>query len=652
MGTTHFEVSAITKRGVSRTPEASTTTTTTTIISTTIILLLLFVLLFRKKKKNQLRQRMLFCRICGGSSTAGRLAVISSSLFSSISRGRNNDGVVVRGMRSTTTSTALLLLFSHHPSSHSLYSSVVSNSGTITVQAFSGRQNLYHSSSSSFLSSSSSSSSSFTTAAATPNNDNSSSSSSSSNQNDDKNYTTDGFQTEGDFPETVRVALAAVRKACGVAQKVQEQIQQQSSPPSNVDDVDGTRDRTAMTQTKVDSSPVTVADYAAQAIILSSLHESLREDDGTVFLAEESSSGLYGTNLTTNNNNGNNNDTHHSAAMIQKIGELTGFDATTILDSSNATSKQSDLQRVIDIGQSYYHDRATKRQHLSEQQPQQEEQEGGGVTIFQDENNSVVLLPPPDRFWCLDPIDGTKGFLRGGQYCVALAFLEVGIPTIGILACPNLPPSPPTNTAENDFDGRSVPRNDSGGGCIFVACKGQGCYEVGMEESSYLRRLGSIPTQRSGESSTSQQDTDVVGDEFAIPSKARFSVGVEQGFSDPEGLTVAMGEYLHGSLEEGTGDILYCSRMDSQVKYGVIARGEAEFYVRLPKTHRDYIWDVAAGVLCLEEVGGKVTDVEGKPLDFTQGERLPTVGILGARTKDLHDALLEAYQVVSSKRDS
>lgn len=410
-----------------------------------------------------------------------------------------------------------------------------------------------------------------------------------------------GFHTEMDFPDSVRVALAAVRKACMVAQNVQEQIQQpltpSSSSSSSTPDQSSTKD--GITQTKDDSTPVTVADYAAQAIILSNLQKAF--SNGTLFLAEESSSGIR--ELKENDN---------GREMVRRIGQLAGFDSN--IDSSDITSGQSDLERAIDIGQSYYLDRAERQRQLQQLQQQQQGQE--------------AHLPPPDQFWCLDPIDGTKGFLRGGQYCVALALLEVGVPTIGILACPNLPPS-----LRSDVDGTH--RDGTGGGCIFVACKGRGCYEVGMEESSYLHRLGSIPP-----------DGD---DEFANPSKARFSVGVEQGFSDPDGVTVAMGEYLHGFLEEGTGDILYCSRMDSQVKYGVIARGEAEFYVRLPRTHRDTIWDVAAGVLCLEEVGGKVTDLDGKPLDFTKGERLPTVGILGARTKQLHDALMEAFRAVSQK---
>ncbi len=42
------------------------------------------------------------------------------------------------------------------------------------------------------------------------------------------------------------------------------------------------------------------------------------------------------------------------------------------------------------------------------------------------------------RFWTLDPIDGTKGFLRDEQYAVALALLVDGKPILGVLACPNL----------------------------------------------------------------------------------------------------------------------------------------------------------------------------------------------------------------------
>jgi 3'-phosphoadenosine 5'-phosphosulfate (PAPS) 3'-phosphatase len=64
---------------------------------------------------------------------------------------------------------------------------------------------------------------------------------------------------------------------------------------------------------------------------------------------------------------------------------------------------------------------------------------------------------PTTRFWTLDPIDGTKGFLRGDQYAVALALVENGRVQIGVLGCPNL------------SDGY---RPDHGGeGSIAIACE-------------------------------------------------------------------------------------------------------------------------------------------------------------------------------------
>ncbi|MBN1668690.1 MAG: hypothetical protein JW862_16470, partial [Anaerolineales bacterium] len=42
------------------------------------------------------------------------------------------------------------------------------------------------------------------------------------------------------------------------------------------------------------------------------------------------------------------------------------------------------------------------------------------------------------RYWTLDPIDGTKGFLRGDQYAVALALVVDGELQVGALGCPNL----------------------------------------------------------------------------------------------------------------------------------------------------------------------------------------------------------------------
>lgn len=65
--------------------------------------------------------------------------------------------------------------------------------------------------------------------------------------------------------------------------------------------------------------------------------------------------------------------------------------------------------------------------------------------------------------WALDPIDGTKGFLRGGQYAVCLALLEDGKPVLGVMGTPNLP---------LDY------KNPGEKGVLFVTSKGKGAFQV------------------------------------------------------------------------------------------------------------------------------------------------------------------------------
>ena len=63
-------------------------------------------------------------------------------------------------------------------------------------------------------------------------------------------------------------------------------------------------------------------------------------------------------------------------------------------------------------------------------------------------------------FWTLDPIDGTKGFLRHDQYAVALAHIVDGTVQLGVLGCPNLP--------------HQLNNGDAERGCLFVAIRGEG----------------------------------------------------------------------------------------------------------------------------------------------------------------------------------
>ena len=102
-------------------------------------------------------------------------------------------------------------------------------------------------------------------------------------------------------------------------------------------------------------------------------------------------------------------------------------------------------------------------------------------------------------------------------------------------------------------------------------------------------------------------------------------------------------------------DIKNSMRIDGQGKYGILARGDAECFVRLPKDgYIDWVWDVAAGYLVVKEAGGEVTNLLNQPIDFSHigGEertaKLPQhiKGIFGSCGGVFHKALVESYSRV------
>ena len=83
--------------------------------------------------------------------------------------------------------------------------------------------------------------------------------------------------------------------------------------------------------------------------------------------------------------------------------------------------------------------------------------------------------------------------------------------------------------------------------------------------------------------------------------------------------------------------------MDSQAKYATVATGIADIYMRLPtrKDYREKIWDHAGGVIVVEEAGGTVTDVAGRPLDWTHGHELKENRGVIVTNGNLHARLVE-----------
>jgi 3'(2'), 5'-bisphosphate nucleotidase len=87
-------------------------------------------------------------------------------------------------------------------------------------------------------------------------------------------------------------------------------------------------------------------------------------------------------------------------------------------------------------------------------------------------------------------------------------------------------------------------------------------------------------------------------------------------------------------------------RIDSQCKYAAVARGNASIYLRLP-TRADYeekIWDHAAGWMVIKEAGGEVSDVRGKPLDFSIGRTLRENKGVVATNGRIHDRVIAAVR--------
>lgn len=322
----------------------------------------------------------------------------------------------------------------------------------------------------------------------------------------------------------IRFAIDAVRQASQLVRQVQVEL-------------------ASSTITKEDRSPVTVADFASQALVAYLLSETFPED---VLVAEEDSQSLRGS------------------AGSQIIDRVTDF-------------------------VSHYLPHATVE----------------SVCDWIDRGSAQ----PNKRFWTLDPIDGTKGFLRGDQYVVALALISSGEIQVGVLGCPNL------------YAGRK-PRL-GGSGSLVVAVRHQGTWVTSLKEPETWERL-----QVSSRSNNTEM---------------RILRSVEAGHTN-----IGQVDQLAELLAVETQPV----SMDSQAKYALLASGEGDLMVRLlsadKPNYREKIWDQAAGSLIVQEAGGRITDLDGVPLDFTTGRTLAHNRGIVATNGLFHEPALKALRNIGA----
>ncbi len=197
--------------------------------------------------------------------------------------------------------------------------------------------------------------------------------------------------------------------------------------------------------------------------------------------------------------------------------------------------------------------------------------------------------PDSNAKWYVDPLDGTKGFVKGLLYAVAIGRTVDNVLDRTWLAVP----------------GKEgiLPVVDK----LYWAVKGQGAKMCPLLEPDNI-------TDMPHPAVNMDDELQVVG------SRAHG------------------GASLPKPIEEA-GIRAKNYPVDSQAKYAAIAMGIGHIYPRNPSPSygKFYMWDHVPGVLIVEETGGVVTDMNGKPLDWSTGERLMNnEGILAAASKEMH----------------
>ena len=294
--------------------------------------------------------------------------------------------------------------------------------------------------------------------------------------------------------------------------------------------------------TKDDKSPVTVADFASQAIVARTLQQRLG--------SEFTSAGLVA---------------EEEAAMLREPANASYLEAA--LAAARVVDPELDREQflaAVSLGG------AT-----------------GGAT----------------EFWTLDPIDGTKGFLRGQQYAIALGFISAGRPVVGVVGAPNLPLDRSASLDACRCDGS-----------LYVAIAGQGVEEGPCTTDPDSHALPPLPP---------------------LSGPITVCASVEKAHTNVSHTDRVI------ELVGASPDVL---RLDSSAKYAVVARGQAHAYLRLP-TRKDYverIWDHAAGCVVATEAGCIVTDVDGQVLDFAHGRGLERNRGVVVAHPDAHARLLPA----------
>jgi len=189
-----------------------------------------------------------------------------------------------------------------------------------------------------------------------------------------------------------------------------------------------------------------------------------------------------------------------------------------------------------------------------------------GIPIISEEEEKIAYKDRQNskEIWLVDPIDGTKEFIkRSGQFCISIALIRSGKPILGMIASPT--------ESKILFGGDDI-----------------GAYSIPYGTKNYLDPEWKIQPKR----------TKI--DKVILHSNSGFSGSVVK--------FVRLLEMKYGKLE--------VVKKGSALKFFDLTKGEADFYVRLAPTME---WDIAAGQAIYEAVGGEVVHFETRePLVYNK----------------------------------
>lgn len=191
--------------------------------------------------------------------------------------------------------------------------------------------------------------------------------------------------------------------------------------------------------------------------------------------------------------------------------------------------------------------------------------EVSGLPVLSEEGRAIPYEERSQwkRFWMIDPLDGTKEFIkRNGEFTVNIALIENGASVLGVLG---------------------VPVTDE----VFYATKGNGAY--------YVSKAGASPMLLKTTVSDLKQDGLRV-----VASRSHLSPETEA--------------FVNGLLNPTM------KSSGSSLKFMLLAKGEADVYPRYAPTME---WDTAAAHIIVEEAGKKVLQYRSDiPLQYNKPDLL------------------------------